>query len=136
MLGLEAGDKISSITWKGYCTSDKEVATNLSIYYEWTEDAEQAQPAAELYNTEGMTAIVENQLTNWEAKGSYNEMADYIVVNFDEPLVYEEGKNLRLVVRSINPEGQGTSNYKSATFEKQMSPELGAMLIGTITTGL
>ena len=118
MLGLEAGDKISSITWKGYCTSDKEVATNLSIYYEWTEDAEQAQPAAELYNTEGMTAIVENQLTNWEAKGSYNEMADYIVVNFDEPLVYEEGKNLRLVVRSINPEGQGTSNYKSATFEK------------------
>ena len=118
MLGLEDGDKISSITWKGYCTSDKVVETNLSIYYEWTTDASQAQPAAELYNTTGMTAIVENQLTNWEAKGSYGNMVDYIVVNFDEPLVYEEGKNLRLVVRSINPVDKTTGNWKSVTFEK------------------
>ena len=118
MLGLTNGDKINSITWKGYCTDSKEVQTNLSIYYEWTDDASQAQPAAELYNTTGMTAIVENQLTNWEAKGSYSDKVDYIVVNFNDPLVYEEGKNLRLVVRSINPEGMTQSNYKSVTFEK------------------
>ena len=118
MLGLEDGDKISSITWKGYCTYNKDVETNLSIYYQWTDDASQAQPAAELYNTTGMTAIVENQLTNWETKGSYGNMVDYIVVNFKEPLVYEKGKNLRLVVRSINPEGKTTNNYKSVTFEK------------------
>lgn len=118
MLGLKAGDKISSITWKGYCTSDKQVETNLSIYYEWTEDASQTQPAAEMYNTSGMIALVENQLTNWEKKGAYNSMVDYIVVNLDEPIEFDGTKNLRLVVRSINPEDKTTSNYKSVSFEK------------------
>ena len=118
MLGLQAGDKIKSITWKGYCTDSKEVETNLSIYYEWTNDTEQAQPAAELYNTEGMTAVIENKLTNWEKKGAYGAMEDYIVANFTTPLVYDGSSNLRLVVRSINPEGKTTSNYKSVTFEK------------------
>lgn len=118
MLGLKAGDKISSITWKGYCTNDKQVETNLSIYYEWTEDASQTQPAAEMYNTSGMIALVENQLTNWEKKGAYNSMVDYIVVNLDEPIEFDGTKNLRLVVRSINPEDKTTSNYKSVSFEK------------------
>lgn len=118
MLGLKAGDKISSITWKGYCTNDKQVETNLSIYYEWTEDASQTQPAAEMYNTSGMIALVENQLTTWEKKGAYNSMVDYIVVNLDKPIEFDGTKNLRLVVRSINPEDKTTSNYKSVSFEK------------------
>ncbi len=118
MLGLKKGDKISSITWKGYCTSDKEVETNLSIFYEWTGDAKQPEVAAELYNTSGMKAVIENQLTSWEKKGDYGKEEDFIVVNFPEPLVYDGISNLRLVVRSINPEGKTTQNYKSVTFEK------------------
>ena len=45
-------------------------------------------------------------------------MVDYIVLNLSKPIVYEEGKSLRIVVRSINPENKGTSNYKTVTFEK------------------
>jgi hypothetical protein len=118
MLGLKNGDKIQSITYRAYCTSDKEVITNFSAYYEWTSDESQTQPGSQMYDTSGMTPIVENVSHSWEqtATSGY-EMVDYITFTFDEPLVYD-GKNLRMVLRSINPEGYGTSNYKSVTFEK------------------
>ncbi len=118
MLGLKAGDKIQSITYRAYCTNSKEVITNFSAYYEWTDDQTQTQPAAQLYDTTGMTAIVENESRTWEQTGTSSDMVDYITLTFDEPLVYEEGKSLRLVIRSINPEDKTTSNYKSVTFEK------------------
>lgn len=118
MLGLKNGDKIQSITYRAYCTSDKEVITDFSAYYEWTSDESQDQPASQIYDTEGMTPIVENVSHSWEQTAtSGSEMVDYITFTFDEPLVYD-GKNLRMVLRSINPEGNGTNNYKSVTFEK------------------
>ena len=118
MLGLKNGDKIQSITYRAYCTSDKEVITDFSAYYEWTSDESQDQPASQMYDTEGMTPIVENVSHSWEQTAtSGSEMVDYITFTFDEPLVYD-GKNLRMVLRSINPEGNGTNNYKSVTFEK------------------
>lgn|GEM_PF-858163 len=114
MLGLNAGDKISSFTWKATCTSSKEVTTYLSIYYEWTSDEAQSQPAAQMYDTTGMTALKENESTSWPISQT---MADYITVNLAEPLVYDGSKNLRIVVRSINT-GTSTSNYKNVSFEK------------------
>lgn len=118
MLGLNAGDKISSITWKAYCTDAKEVTTNLSIYYEWTSDETQSQPDAQMYDTTGMTALKENESTSWaQTATSGTTMVDYITVNLVEPLVYDGSKNLRIVVRSINP-GTSTYNYKNVYFEK------------------
>lgn len=119
ILGLNEGAQIQSITYRAYCTNSKAVETNLSVYYEWTDD--QTQPAytdAAMYDTSNMTPIIENQLRIWEQTAeSGSEMVDYIVLDLSEPIVYEQGKSLRIVVRSINP-GDNTSNYKTVTFEK------------------
>ena len=115
-LGLKAGDKISSITFKAYKTA-VEHQTLLSVYYEWTDDTQQAAPSNNgLLDVTGMTAYMENELYTWETKGSSSELEDMLVLNFEDPLVYEAGKALRIVVRSLN---QSTgSNYKQVYWEK------------------
>ncbi len=114
-LGLNVGDKISSITFKGYKT-DVEHSTLLSVYYEWTDDTQMASPtSAGLLDVTGMTAYTENELHTWKTVGSYNELDDIYVMNFDEPLEYN-GKGLRIVMRSLNQ--LNGSNYKQVYWEK------------------
>lgn len=115
-LELKDGDKISSITFKGYKTAD-EHSTLLSVYYQWTDETELSAPAdAGLLDVSGMTPYVENELHTWAKAGSSSELADMYVMNFSEPLVYEEGKALRIVMRSLNQ--LNGSNYKQVYWEK------------------
>ena len=107
--GLKPGDKISSITYKGYRTADA-YTTTLSAWYEWTDDQTQALPAAGKYDPSSMTQIVSEE-HNWVKDGSSSETVELITLTFEEPLVYEEGKSLRLLVRSE------ASTYKQAYFE-------------------
>ena len=116
--GLVNGAKIKSITYKGYKTTDPTTST-LNVWYEWTDDATQAQPASGLYATEGMTQLVTDESKTWETKGSATALEDFIVLNFTEPLVYEEGKSLRIVVRS------NSNQWKAAYFEKGTSATSG-----------
>ncbi|MBR5654690.1 MAG: carboxypeptidase regulatory-like domain-containing protein [Prevotella sp.] len=115
--GLKDGDKIQSITYKAFKTAD-EKTTVFSAYYEWTDDQTQTQPTEKTaYDTTGMTAIVENEHHTWQqTEGGYGVFEDYLTFTFSEPLVYEEGKSLRLVLRSEND--SETNNYASVYFEK------------------
>lgn len=112
--GLSNGAKIKSIVIKGFKTSDETTST-LNIWYEWTNDDAQAKPADGLYPTEGLTQIVTDQAKTWPKQGSATELADFITLTFAEPLVYESGKALRLVIRS------NSDQWKAASFEKSVS---------------
>lgn len=115
--GLQAGDKIQSITYKAYKTG-ADHTTVFSAYYEWTDEQTQAQPTSELaYDTKGMTAIVENERHTWpKTEGGSGVYEDYLTFTFAEPLVYQEGMSLRLVVRSENDTEK--NNYSSVNFER------------------
>ena len=112
--GLANGAKIKSITIKGYKTTDQTTST-LNVWYEWTDDATQAQPANGLYPTDGLTQIVADKEQTWPKAGDASNMVDFITLTFDEPLVYETGKGLRLVMRS------NSEQWKQAYFEKSVS---------------
>ena len=115
--GLKDGDKIQTITYKAYKTGE-ERTTLFSAYYEWTDDQSQTQPDDNFaFNTTGMTAIVEREQHTWpKTEGGDGVFEDYIVFTFAEPLVYQEGKSLRLVLRSEND--SEANNYASVIFEK------------------
>lgn len=115
-LGLVDGDKIGSIVFKAYKTADVHT-TLLSVYYQWTDDTEQASPSTNgLYDVSGMIPYMENELHQWDKIGSSSELEDYLVLDFTEPLVYQEGKSLRIVIRSLNQ--LSSSNYKNVYWEK------------------
>ena len=112
--GLSNGAKIKSITFKGYKTTEATTST-FNVWYEWTDDAAQTQPANGLYTTEGMTQIVTDQEKTWPKEGSSSNMVDFITLNFEEPLVYQSGKSLRIVMRS------NSTQWKTAYFEQAVS---------------
>ena len=112
--GLSNGAKIKSITFKGYKTTDATTST-FNVWYEWTDDASQSKPADGLYTTEGMTQIVTDQEKTWPKEGSSSNMVDFITLNFGEPLVYQSGKSLRIVMRS------NSTQWKAANFEQAVS---------------
>lgn len=109
--GLSGGAKIKSIVIKGYKTTS-ETSSTLNVWYEWTDDATQIKPADGLYPTDGLTQIITDQTQIWPEQGSATELVDFITLTFNEPIAYEEGKALRLVVRS------NSDQWKSANFEK------------------
>ena len=106
MLNLKDGDKISSITYRAYNNDSINVATTLlSAWYEWTDDASLSKPASTSLDTSGMTPIMLSQSRAWEFTGKNDESTtDYIVFQFSTPLVYRAGKNLRIVMLSIDPD--------------------------------
>ena len=115
-LGLVDGDKIGSIVFKAYKTADVHT-TLLSVYYQWTDDIEQASPSTNgLYDVTGMIPYMENELHQWDKVGSSSELEDYLVLDFADPLVYQEGKSLRIVIRSLNQ--LSSANYKNVYWEK------------------
>ena len=106
--GLKAGDKIESITYKGYCSNSTAYSTQLSVWYEKTTDTTQSQPNAGKYDTSSMTQVLSETHT-WTPGGSSNDWVDLITFNLAEPIVYD-GNALRFVVCS---EGD---TYKSGTY--------------------
>lgn len=94
-LGLSDGDKISSITVRGY-SKDYSWTTHLTVCYEWTDETTQSKPSSGLYNASAMTECVNIPEYDWEHVGTATEPVDMITLKFDEPLVYEAGKSLRL----------------------------------------
>lgn len=109
-MGLKDGDKISSITYKGYNLGTKNYSTTLNVWYEFTNDETQATPSAGKYDTSNMTNILQTERSWASAEGSSKDLVDLITINFDTPLTYQSGKGLRIVVCS-----EGTQ-YQSGTY--------------------
>ena len=95
--GLKDGDVISSVAFKGFKTADAHT-TSLDVWYEWTDDAEQAKPKDGLYNCSSLTNAISEEEHIWPKEGASDDLKDFIVLNFDN-LTYQEGKALRVVAR-------------------------------------
>lgn len=96
-LGLNPGDKISAITFKGYNTTPGR-NFSLKAFYEWTDNQKQSKPESGMYDTHGMTPIINDETRTWATKmGTKDKTVDMVTFEFAEPLVYEAGKSLRLV---------------------------------------
>lgn len=93
-LGLSDGDKIRSITIKGYAPQDW--TTSLKVAYEWTNDKSMSKPTSGDYDITGMTVAINEDAHLWAKGGSETEVKDMITLTFSEPIVYEAGKSLRL----------------------------------------
>lgn len=97
-LGLNPGDKISAITFKGYYTTTGK-NFKLKAFYEWTDDQIQSKPVDGMYHTDRMTQIIKDETPRtWATQmGTKDNTVDMVTFEFAEPLVYEAGKSLRLV---------------------------------------
>ena len=93
-LGLSNGDKIRSITIKGYAPEDW--TTSLKVAYEWTDDQSMSTPTSDDYDISAMTVAIDEDAHLWAKGGSETEVKDMITLTFSEPIVYEAGKSLRL----------------------------------------
>lgn len=102
-LGLNEGDKIEKLTFRGYreAWTKGDAVPAITVYYEWTDDQTQSSPSVstQYADLDQMTLCYEGELDP-TAKGSSTEYADIFSINFDEPLVYEAGKSLRLLFRN------------------------------------
>ena len=107
-LGLNAGDKIASMTFKGTGTSD--ITTSIEVYYEWTDEQTQTKPEDGRYPTEGMTQYFKGEY-NWPKFSTSDGAGALYTLSFAEPLVYEEGKALRIVFYSGDPSPKWASGY-------------------------
>ena len=113
-VGISAGTKIKSITYKGYKNTDVQT-TSFQVYYKWTDDQTLSQPTTDYPYAaadNGMTKLIDEDHT-WAKVGSSSELGDMIVLDFsDSPLVYKEGKSLCIYMHSY------VDGYKAAYFEK------------------
>ncbi|MDE6681918.1 MAG: hypothetical protein K2J87_00660, partial [Muribaculaceae bacterium] len=117
MLGLLPGSKISSIYLKGYVEkttySSNVVGTesDLLICYAWTDETSIEKPStnSQPFDYTGMT-VAYNDKFLWEEKGSKTDLVPLLEINFETPLVYEEGKALLLLLRNER------LSYKSGTY--------------------
>ncbi|MBR1727458.1 MAG: choice-of-anchor J domain-containing protein, partial [Muribaculaceae bacterium] len=98
-LGLKAGAKITSLTYKGYCTGSKTLSPTVTVWIENTEATAPMVNEGKLFDTEGMTQVFEDVCTV-EPKGSYSEHVDMLAFNLNEPFEYTGG-NLKVIVRSL-----------------------------------
>lgn len=160
--GLKPGDKIKSIAFKGYNTSD-ETTSKFEVWYEWTDDQTLAKPTGELCTAEyvqNMTKIADEDSRAWPKVGSSSNYVNLIEFDFSgSPLVYQQGKSLRIVVRNQSQAYKGKnfvttgytdlyyrhhsdySSYTSATWNTSTLPAIyfelapaNATLAGTVTT--
>lgn len=107
--GLKTGDKITSIVYKGFTTTTKNINTTLNVWIANTSDEPQTSSPYELANTDTMTNVFSGDYT-FPKDGTSTNPAPIITVNLTEPFVYN-GQNIRLIVRSENQ-----SDYASYTF--------------------
>ncbi len=102
-LGMNGGEKITQISYRGYIENwDKTAIPQITAYYEWVDEPTLTRPATStLYDISEMTQIYD---APWETvgKGSESDHVDVLTFVFDEPIVYPAGKSLKLVVRAGN----------------------------------
>ncbi len=105
-LGLNGGDKIASIAFKGYYTGDTETDPIVgTIAYKFVDEFTSSTGAGE-FDLTGFTKLLDGVLVNDEGEpesnvsftkvGSDSEIVDMLSFVLDEPIVYEEGKTLVL----------------------------------------
>lgn len=116
-LGLIGGEKISKITIKGYNTQTGYVS-DVAVFYQWVDETEEAQPAAEAFSTEGMTQVVDLADYAWQAVGSSSEHVDMLTIQFPEPVVYPAGKSLRLKFHAYADGYKSGGQFQSSTWQK------------------
>lgn len=110
-LGLTAGAKIQSISFKGYNIGSKNYSSALNVWYEFTDDETQTSPSAGKYDTSSMTNALSIDERSWASKeGASDDLVDLITINFAEPVVYN-GKSLRIVVSSEATNYQNGTNF-------------------------
>lgn len=120
VLGLNGGEKIKSITYKGYST--KTFTSSFKVYYEWTDDKTISNPSfSSAYDVSSMTKAIDESDYSWAQIGSSTELGDMIVISFDTPIEYEAGKSLRILVSSSASNDAG---YNSFMFEKSTTTGL------------
>lgn len=107
-LGLKNGDKIGSLTWKGY-NSSADLTTNIKVYIANVDYETLSKDGFEGINTEGMTKVYEGSYT-FKMDGSSKNTVDLLSVNIAEPFVYD-GTNLCIVVQS------SSDKWKANNFE-------------------
>lgn len=112
--GLKAGDKITSIYFKGYNTN-QETTSKFEVWYEWTDEQTLSKPTGELCTesyVSTMTKIADDASRSWPIAGSNTEWVKLIEFDFSgSPLTYQSGKSLRIVVRNQ------AENYRGKNFE-------------------
>lgn len=130
-LGLNGGEKITQIKFRGRVNGD--ITENYSMYFELTDDTEQAQPEPGEYDVTGMTQILDWPAHQWTAAGSESDPVDVVVADLAEPIVYEAGKSIRIVTRGTSDKytrthllaststanNWGHSNDNRSTYESQ-----------------
>ena len=79
-LGLSDGDKIRSITIKGYAPQDW--TTSLKVAYEWTNDQSMSKPTSGDYDISGMTVAIDEDAHLWAKGRSETEVKDMITLTF------------------------------------------------------
>lgn len=111
-LGLGGGEKIRSIVIRGY--GSVEWKTALKVAYEWTDDQTQSSPNVTEYDASGMTECLNIPEYAWPTTGSAAEPVDMITVTFDEPITYESGKSLRLLIKSTSTGWKSGFNFEKS----------------------
>ena len=112
-LGLAGGEKIQSITLKGYY-SKADISTDVKIAYQLTDETSLTKPSTTgAYVNPDMTEVY-NASYAWPKGGSTSERIDMITITFDEPLVYEAGKSLKLFFTSSDSNWHGSTYFESS----------------------
>lgn len=112
--GLNAGDKIKSITFKGYSNESYQNYTDIPVemYLMNTNDETDAidydyYTPNEVFSTVGMTQVFNGIITLTRGGSGADDMVDVMKVEFSSPFEYDGGA-LRIVTRMVNNDEQGT----------------------------
>lgn len=105
-LGLADGAKISQIKFKGQGGGD--IPAHVQVYYELTDETSMAKPTSNVYDTSSMDKILDNENFVWKSSTS---AIDLLVIDLENPIIYEAGKSLRIFVKS------DAEKWKSYKFE-------------------
>lgn len=109
-LGLSDGDKICSIVIRGYGSNAH--STDLTVFYEWTDENTQTIPRGGLYDSSSMIQCLNEPGHVWNNTGSSASPVDMITITFDKPIVYKAGKSLRLYFHSAAEAWKGGFNFE------------------------
>lgn len=104
--GLKRGDKIQSITYRGYNSSD-DVTGKVKAFMLNCNDTEFGE--ADMTPDSLMTKVFDQSYT-FKKAGGYNALVDMLEISFDEPFVYDGGA-LRIKVSNVNE-----TDYKAVCF--------------------
>lgn len=96
-LGLAAGDKIGSITYKG--RREEESCVPLKVWVELTDDVTPASRGLTTFATEHATMVYDGNYT-FPAGGTDAQKIPVFSLTFPQPIAYVEGKSLRVLIET------------------------------------